>query len=179
MRRKSRSDQDLQRFSDEHLLYEIQMLNETTRFLAGPGRSAQWVNRMAAIESFVIHVRNLMDFLYSDKPKRDWAIAEDFLSDPSTWQSQRPPKSNLMEVSHRRAHKEVAHLTYLRIAGTPKEKEWPFLFIAGEVNRVFLRFLDFADPSRVGVNLRAFVFQLRGVHPLMGHHLRISTAANH
>jgi hypothetical protein len=44
------------------------------------------------LESFVIHARALLQFLYAETPRPDDVIAEDFFEDPSAW----PARSELL-----------------------------------------------------------------------------------
>ena len=152
MKRTRRSDVDLYQAS-EHLGYEYQMFIQLAVRLAG-GEPADRFLHNAALESFIIHVRNILDFLYaSDKvlrtDKYDDIIAEDYFDDPSVWHKERPVKSRLLEQSHQRAHKEVAHLTYARVGKTDEDKQWRFLDIASEVNQTFNRFREIVPSQRL------------------------------
>jgi hypothetical protein len=125
-----RSDEELVAVS-EHLLYEIQMLFGTARTMAtsiiGDGKDFQtWSIRNAMVESFTVHTRILLDFLYPSKMGRDDVIADDFFDNPSTWVGQRPAESALLTEIHRRVGKEIAHLTYARLDVTPETKPWQF-----------------------------------------------------
>lgn len=101
----------------KHLLYEIQMLNETGKILstfnADPANDRDRIIQNALIESFALHARSLTAFLYPENPKADDVIADDFLDDYSAWQRRRPPMSSLLNTIHPRVGKEVAHLTSL------------------------------------------------------------------
>jgi len=81
----------------------------------------------ALLESFVIHVNALIGFFYSENPRNDDIIAEDFFPKPDDWISQRPLKTELLDKAKKRADKEVAHLTYTRLDVTPEQKPWEFL----------------------------------------------------
>src|SRR5688572_13729148 len=79
------------------------------------------VLKNALLESFTIHIRALLAFLYDDQPHRNDVIADDFVSD---WSSQRPPMPKALEKAHRRVGKEIAHLTYDRLSLTQEAKRW-------------------------------------------------------
>ena len=102
MERKKRTPNELGRVS-EHLHYEVQMLlvSEIT---------GQGTLHNALVESFAIHVRNMLDFLWPDKPKRksDWVIAADFFPSPSDWEKLRPKISQLL-VDSRPAPQSKLH----------------------------------------------------------------------
>jgi len=99
MVRKKRSKEELRNASD-HLHYEIWMFTSLASGLAS-GISGQGVINNALLESFTIHARNLLDFLYAGKPQKDDVIAKDFLEDPSEWHNARPPKSETLQKVHR------------------------------------------------------------------------------
>ncbi len=80
--------------------------------------------RNALLESFVIHFRALVDFLYRPKNAHpDGMAAEDFLGDKTDWTEARPTISPILDSSRHGAHKEIAHLTYARLMVTELEKE--------------------------------------------------------
>jgi hypothetical protein len=109
MARKKRSSVELQEASN-HLQYEIWMLHAVANGMAsglfGPGAITN-----ALVESFAVHVRGLVDCLYSDHPRPDDVIAEDFFSDAALWLEIRPDPSAGLLRAKKRAGKEIAHLT--------------------------------------------------------------------
>jgi len=149
MAREKRTSEQLQAASDP-LHYELWMFQKTAEALA-TGICGEGVLHNALLESFVIHARNLLDFLY---PKKnlwpDDVIAGDFFDDPKSWISERPSKSEKIASLHNRAGKEVAHLTYARLDVTPETKPWQFVEIANEVVSVFDKFLAIVPLDRLG-----------------------------
>jgi hypothetical protein len=139
--RKKRTPDELRRISED-LHYEVQMLLGSAQGL-DPETTAEGTLHNALVESFAIHLRNMLDFLWPDKPKRksDWVIAADFFSSPSDWEKLRPEISQLLVVSRVRAAKEIAHLTYARLAVDPEQKDWDVRQIANEVTRVVEKFI--------------------------------------
>ena len=78
MRKVTISDADLTAYSGDHLLYELQFFFFTARELGRLNKPQEMA--FVLIESFVIHLRNLIDFFCvptgSERP--DDVIASDF-----------------------------------------------------------------------------------------------------
>jgi hypothetical protein len=140
MHRKVRAPEELQEAST-HLRYEVTMLTTLANGIAS-GVAGQGAIANALLESFVTHVRNSIDFLYADNPKPDDVIAEDFFGAPEQWKQHRPALSQALLQAKRRAGKEVAHLTYARLAVAPEAKPWPFMQIAREVADLIKLFVE-------------------------------------
>jgi hypothetical protein len=143
----TRTKDDLKKAS-EHLHYEWDMLNYVAQAMvmnfAGSG-----VLNNAMLESFAVHVRGLIFFLFPEKAKRDDVLATHFVSDAAAFETARGVKSEILKKAQSRAGKEVAHLTYERLNVTAEAKPWPFGEIATEVNRVMKIFLQHADQSKL------------------------------
>jgi len=135
--------------ASNHLYYEVWMLESTASVLA-TGRLEQGPFANALLESFIIHVRAVMDFLYAHKPQEDDVKAEDFFDTPDQWINTRPQLSQTLSTAKYRAGKEVAHLTYARLRVTPETKPWLFVDIANEVTVVMNSFLNAVDKNRLG-----------------------------
>ena len=116
----------------------------------GTGIAGQGPIANALLESFVVHVRALMDFLYNDNPKPDDVIAEDYFENVEEWKQLRPELSETLKQAKRRAGKEVAHLTYARLDVTPETKPWRFVDIANEIAAVLNIFLENVPKSKLG-----------------------------
>lgn len=103
-----------------HLRYELHMLEATARALA----EAEVPLKYALIESFAVHARVLLEFLYrkrGDRGVRDSdVLACDFCPG---WQA--PPIPAVLERVPHRTGKEIVHLTYDRNGKTPEEWLWP------------------------------------------------------
>jgi hypothetical protein len=147
MSRKQRSKEELVEASG-HLHYEYSMLIGLAN-VQFTGAFGVGIINNALLESFSVHSRILLHFLYSRKPREDDVIAEDFLDDEDIWLSNRPQKSETLEAIHRRVGKEVAHLTYARHDVTPETKPWPFIEIANEVNSIFTEFIKLVPPKNL------------------------------
>ena len=148
MDRKKRKKQEFKEASN-HLHYEVWMLSSLAHGM-GSGIAGKGPIANALLESFVIHVRVLMDFLYNESPHPDDVIAEDYFSFPDEWRNMRPPLSKLLRQAKRRAGKEVAHLTYARLDVTPETKPWLFVQIANEISTVIKVFIENVPKSKLG-----------------------------
>jgi hypothetical protein len=92
------------------------------------GIAGQGTIATALIESFVVHVRCVLDFLYAPKNRRDDdVIAQDYFDDVAEWENLRPLMSANLEQARDRAGKEMVHLTYARLDVTPEAKPWRFV----------------------------------------------------
>ncbi len=116
----------------------------------GSGIANQGWLTNALLESFVVHVRGVMDFLYNDNPQNDDVVAQDFFASPDAWASIRPELSELLRKAKKRVGKEIAHLTYARLEVTPDTKPWPFVSIANEVSSVMQVFLTNVPKEKLG-----------------------------
>ena len=146
MSRKQRTKEELIEASG-HLHYEYSMFIGLANIQA-TGVFGKSIINNALLESFTIHSRILLDFLYSTNPREDDVIAEDFLDDDN-WDSIRPKKTKTLESIHFRVGKEVAHLTIARHKVTPESKQWPFIEIANNVNPVFTKFIEMVPTEKL------------------------------
>jgi hypothetical protein len=135
--------------ASDHLHYEFWMLMSVARGLA-TGITGDSVINNALLESFTMHSRVLLDFLYSESPRQDDVVAEDFFDGPDAWSALRPEKPSTLNMVHKRVGKEIAHLTYARQDVTPETKGWLFIEIANEIAGVFQVFLDNVDRDLLG-----------------------------
>lgn len=125
MTRRSRTQDDL-RTASNHLQYEIWMFSELPELLR-TAEALPAVHRNALVESFAIHIRDLIGFFYAGtSPHGDDIIAEDFFPEPDIWRNAIPAKSDYLEELRIRANKEVAHLTYTRLQLTPDNGRWDY-----------------------------------------------------
>lgn len=110
--RSFRSPQELRKISN-HVIYEIKMLIETSQM---EGKNCNQHN--AILESFLIHTRNLIDFLWRNPKYPDDVSVNDFLNDDFLELSDEIHKDLTNKIS-----KHLAHITYTR--NKPKEnKGW-------------------------------------------------------
>lgn len=148
MARNERTTEELKEASN-HLQYEYWMLNSLAQALASGISGQGWLTN-ALLESFVIHVRGLMDFLYKDKPQKDDVVAQDYFTSLEEWENIRTPISEILEKAKKRAGKEIAHLTYARLEVTPDTKPWVFIVITNEISKVMKIFLENVSKEKLG-----------------------------
>ncbi len=123
MARRSRNEDELRAASD-HLHYEIQMLRGTMTLLATQALGESVLSN-ALIESFTIHARALIHFLYPSGQVVDSdVLAEDFFDNSERWLATRPEEPTAFGRARGRVNKEIAHLTYDRQLVTPELKGW-------------------------------------------------------
>jgi len=150
--RKKRTDTELKKASG-HLYYEIEMFIGCAQELAKGAHNNRTVAN-ALLESFTIHARAILDFLYaSESAREDDVIAEDFFDEPCVWHSVRPEKTTLLDSIHKRVGKEIAHLTYTRQEVTPEAKKWHYLRIYHDVAKVLQPFLEKVPQSKLDPSL--------------------------
>ncbi len=70
----------------------------------------------ALLEPFLLHVRNIREFLYNDgAKKKDDVLALDFFDNPDDWTKKRPPIGAYLKSIRERLNKSLAHITYARL----------------------------------------------------------------
>ncbi len=151
------SDSELLAYSREHLRYELWMFLSLGQHLPGvpnPKSELDKVVANALIEAFVVHLRNLIGFLYPDKVASLDVIAEDFFSDPHMWDLIRPQISRTLQEARDRAHREIAHLTTARISGKPPKKAWPISALIAELKVLMKLFADHASSQRLHASVK-------------------------
>ena len=111
------TDDDLRKYSSRHIAYEVEMFFQVGQSL--PHSVCATVNDRAMLESFVVHLRNLVDFLYPTRINRESdVVAAYYFDDRCRWQVIRPPADQIrpLLVARDRAHKTLVHLTIEREA---------------------------------------------------------------
>lgn len=156
------SDSYLLAFSAEHIPYEIDMFFGmvemlTRRSVIGATSEAEAVRlKNALIEVFAIHLRNIIDFMYLERPQPTDVVAADFCT-AGAWQAVKPPITNNLEAARVRANKEIAHLTSQRIAGTPPEKAWDPCRLAAEIRPLLQLVVARAEITRLSPQVAAAI----------------------
>jgi hypothetical protein len=144
------SDSQLIEFSGEHLLHELIMFWELTAIL--PDRSPG-LETSALLESWVIHLRNLIDF-FCQPGRSDDVTAWDFFDTPAAWT---PTMSSVLEKARGRANKELSHLTLARKTGNPPDKAWPVNELFGEIETIAKDFAAKASDRKFHAKVREFL----------------------
>lgn len=151
------TDRDLAAYSKEHLAYEISMLRDCAVLLnyssTGLAPALQCQLRNALLESFAIHVRNLVDFLYPTNVHFNDVLADDYFEGQSR-PSNFPSLPSVLDEARKRAHKQVSHLTAERLAGTQPGKQWPLGEIVKATIGVLLEFTRAAAATKLDYSVR-------------------------
>lgn len=109
-------------------------------------------DKNSKIETCVLHLRNLIEFFYPNKPQDTDVIARDYAH---AWDSERPEIIPVLKEARVRANKEMAHLTSDRKSGQPPGKEWELGKISAALQPVVERFLGVTKlPEEVTKQLR-------------------------
>jgi hypothetical protein len=143
MKNQNLSDADLAAYSGEHLRYEFHYF----WFAAKEASKFDKPEPMASvfIESFVIHLRNLIDFfcIQAGKEQPDDVIASDFCPG---WNE---PLSSTLKDARERANKELSHLTLQRKPGLDPSKQWDLDGLYKEVISIARRFVSQASTAKL------------------------------
>jgi len=150
MTKPTMSDQQLLDYSGEHLLHELSMLWELAEAL--PRKKAS-TETSALVESYGIHLRNLIDFFYREG-RRDDVTAQDFLDATMIWEPKEPLS---LTKAHERANKELSHLTQARMSGNPPEKGWDTCAQLKEIAAVAKEFAAKASLKKLHHKVREFL----------------------
>jgi hypothetical protein len=136
--------------SGEHIFYEIMMMQGCATVL-GHGIFESGIVRHAIMNSFTIHARNIIYFLYPPQNKQqDDMDAQDFVKHGIVWADIRPEKSELLKQINFRVGKEIAHLTYERTKITAEDKAWTHVQINKEIREVFKKYLEVSRTELFG-----------------------------
>ncbi|SRR6266700_5035033 len=152
--RRALSDQKLLDYSREHLLYEIQMLQQMVKTLNTKSSAFQPLERYALIESFAIHFRNLFEFFYNKEPKKTDVVAADFFDDPAVWNVS---ASSVLVIVRKRADKEVSHLTLQRKDASDSGKNWPVDDYFNQLRPTVCTFVDTASHKKLDAQVKKWV----------------------
>lgn len=123
--------------ASEHLLYEYRMMFWTAKELHKAIPKEGFAHN-AILESFAIHVRNLIEFFFNDTQKyNDDVLADHYFDhEKNEWKNIRPIQSPLLKSTIKQAHKQIAHLTYSRNNFSDDQKLWRFVNIVDEIENV-------------------------------------------
>jgi hypothetical protein len=135
----------LRRFSKRHLAYEVRMLQQTARVLR---HTTGWLAD-AALESWIVHLRVLITFLYDGRRFPDDIIAEDFIEHPERWPRLRGRKPSMFKSAQTRANKQIAHLSRKRYWGRAPQKQWHVSTLMARLNKVLQKFAEHGSRQRL------------------------------
>ncbi len=166
------NDSYLWRYSNDHVSYEIEHFFWLAPRFDGPnlvvssGPSLTFAGaredlgrlRNLLIEGAVVHLRNIIDFIFLPPTGPTDVVAADFCVSANVWEDLRGPISDSLKKARRRANKEIAHLTTDRQFGDPPEKSWNFLELATELKALLLLLPDNALPNRLAPSVATAVY---------------------
>lgn len=156
------TDEELLAYSGEHLFYEIAMLVDVSRLDLRiiPDELKVVVNNLM-VESFAIHLRSLIDFLYKPSHTRNTDVyAENFFSNQNEWATIRPTISDSLKDARKRADKEVKHITVERISGsTNPQKAWRIGRLADEIISLLKIFTNTANKDKLDKKISNYLHQ--------------------
>ncbi len=155
------SDSQLKAYADEHLRYEFDMLAASTGILGAlppqlPEDVVSFALRNGLLNTFAIHSRNLIDFLYSrskGKDKPTDIVIEDY-ADDATVATHLLPITPLLDSAIVKANKQAAHLTKERIDFEHEGKEWQFIAIADQVVKALASVASHIPDTRISAEFK-------------------------
>lgn len=150
MKTKDLTNEQLGSYFSEHVRYEMQQLINASDAITRQLPIYNGLQNMI-VESFAIHLRNLISFLYPLSKRENDVCAEDFFKNFNTWHKLRPMISSTLEHAKNRADKEVGHLTTLRQFGTPESKKWGVILLTDEVMPLLKRFCESVDKTELNL----------------------------
>ncbi len=163
------TDEELSDYADHHLTYEINMLLWTASMLI-PLRGLSDLTPIPRIihdsllESFAIHARNLVDFLYirADRKRQDKAtdvIVQDYIA-AETLSDALPDIAPVLSIVNQKANKQVAHLTQDRINYERAGKGWDVVGTAIDITAAFRSLSQHFPESRTSESFREYITEI-------------------
>ncbi|HXY25582.1 MAG TPA: hypothetical protein VEI73_13080 [Candidatus Acidoferrum sp.] len=139
------TDQQLLDYSQEHLLYELHMF----RWVGENLPADKGFLLSALLESFAIHLRNLIEFFYTEpnNARNDDLVAGEFFDSPNAWNP--GTMSTSLKDARERANKEISHITYKRKEAIDPTKPWPVAALFKEVQAVAVKFAASASSKKL------------------------------
>ena len=153
MKTKELSNEQMHLYFAEHVRYEMwQLLNATDAI----SRQLSIHNGLQymVVESFAIHLRNLITFLYPYTKREEDVCAEDYFINTEVWNKLRPKISSILKRAKTRADKEVGHLTTSRQFGTPESKKWDVAGLTDEVMPILKLFCESANKTSLNQDFK-------------------------
>jgi hypothetical protein len=154
-----RSDRRLSRFAGRHLAYEITMLFNTGAVLQR-GAGTQFATNVL-VESFGLHLRTVIEFLYDYSRWDDDVGAEEYVKDEQVWRRARRGMPRRLKAAARRAGKQLHHLTLKRYR-SGKRKGWPVAALLADILPPLRTFSEHALPSRLPRRVRRLIAEVGG-----------------
>lgn len=164
---------ELVEYSREHLKYECAQLRNAGYLMGRWAEEAQRLEQLdptteefkraratlnALIESFALHIRNLLEFLTKADPRKTDVSACDFFAPSTDWTPITLAPS--LERACTRADKQIAHLTTTRTVTIP-DKEWPSAWAEDVLDLM----RDFATRAKPHQRLHPALLKTLGLPP--------------
>jgi hypothetical protein len=141
------TNEELTKYSGEHLLHELKMF----WWLTGAMSYMDGYMHDALLESWVVHLRNLILFFCHGKRNADDVIAKDFIDNPSEWSLS---ESKPLETARERANKELSHITEKRKYTGEKGKDWDVAGLFQEIHDTAKKFVSKASAAKLHSDVR-------------------------
>jgi len=154
---KRKSDDKL-RAASEHIHYEIIMLHHTMISILQCEVPA---DRNAMLESYAIHVRNLIEFI-REPTGGSYVRAVDYLNDDQLKEWRNIVASHKLEFDEawKKASEQVAHLTYQRTNYIGVKKAWK-LDYCFTINACLSRWVELIPSERVIPGMKGLVMHFQ------------------
>ena len=148
---KAKSANEL-KMAEDGLYYVIWMLNETANIID----NSVSVKNNAYIESFAIHARTLIVFLYSKPNGRDTILASSFVDG---W-NKSLEKTDFLYITKVKASKMAAHLTEGGLMWP--DKEWKTIEIRNRINQEISEFLSATPDNKLSRETKTKIKEIVG-----------------
>jgi hypothetical protein len=167
-------DSELLEYAENHIQYEYDMLFWSAcvlAFLAPIGGQGHigWVVFNGLLNTFSIHARNLIQFLYANsmgKVKQSDVIIEYYVNEVDL-SNNLPVISKLLDEVIIKANKQVAHLTVERIEYEDHGKAWNFIEIANEILQIFSKVSEFIPDTKISKSLKEKFIRTKMESPII------------
>lgn len=154
----------------EHLYYEYDMMIRTANMLMQKNVLNSWFSislKNALVESFSIHVRNLIQFFYNDTTDQDDLLAIHYFEDKEQWIGIRGELTSTLKTAKKKANKQISHLTFTRLTNKPG-KNWEVEKIAKELIGLMSKFIETTNSDCMSVDYRSALISLSNVNTQEG-----------
>lgn len=136
---------------EHHLYYEFSMLVSTSILLQDKSSIPMMsdTQKNALLESFLVHLRNLKDFLWEKERIKDDITASDFCSNWS-WEDRKKTDTLsgiTIEDLDRLVNKQISHLTEFRENKQKGKTQWMVREITCDMVQFFVEFLQEVNGS--------------------------------
>jgi hypothetical protein len=111
----------------------------------------------ALLESWVVHLRNLINFFCRPRD-RDDVIAEDFFDNPSAWSQS---ESGTLKNARVRADKELSHITEKRKDAGEKDRDWDVAGLFQEIEKIAKQFASQASEAKLHSDVKQLLGAVR------------------